>query len=44
LREYGSAAQSERADLDKYLAASVNGNEESCRAAVGADRIATLTT
>jgi glutaconate CoA-transferase, subunit A len=44
LPEDGSAAQSGRADLDKYLAACVNGGEERYRAAVGADRLATLTT
>ena len=44
LREYVSAAQSGQAGLDKYLATYVNGSEESYRAAVGADRLATLTT
>ena len=44
LREYVSAAQSGPAGLDKYLATYVNGSEESYRAAVGPDRLATLTT
>jgi glutaconate CoA-transferase subunit A len=44
LREYASAAQSGQADLDKYLATYVDGSEESYRAAVGADRLAALTT
>ena len=44
LREYVSAAQSGQADLDKYLATYVNGSEESYRAAVGAGRLAALTT
>src|SRR6185437_6074882 len=42
LREYVSAAQSGTADLDKYLAAYVNGSEESYRAAVGPGRLAAL--
>jgi glutaconate CoA-transferase, subunit A len=44
LREYVSAAQTGAADLDKYLAAYVNGSEESYREAVGADRLAALAT
>jgi glutaconate CoA-transferase subunit A len=44
LREYVSAAQAGQADLDKYLATYVNGSEESYRAAVGAGRLAALTT
>jgi accessory colonization factor AcfC len=40
----GSAVQSGQADLDKYLAAYVNRSGESYRAAVGADRLATLVT
>jgi glutaconate CoA-transferase, subunit A len=44
LREYMSAAQAGGADLDKYLATYVNGSEQSYRAAVGAGRLAALTT
>jgi glutaconate CoA-transferase subunit A len=44
LREYVSAAQSGPDGLEKYLATYVNGSEESYRAAVGADRLAALTT
>jgi len=44
LREYVSAAQAGGADLDKYLATFVAGSEESYRAAVGAGRLAALTT
>jgi hypothetical protein len=44
LREDASAAQAGQADLDKYLAACLSGSGESYNAAVGADRLATLTT
>jgi glutaconate CoA-transferase, subunit A len=44
LREYVSAAQSGPAGLDKYLATYVHGSEEGYRKAIGADRLATLTT
>jgi len=44
LREYVSAAQSGPDGLEKYLATYVNGSEESYQAAVGAGRLATLTT
>lgn len=44
LREYLSAVQAGPADLDKYMASYVEGGEESYRAAVGADRLAALTT
>jgi len=44
LREYVSAAQSGPDGLEKYLATYVNGSEESYQAAVGASRLAALTT
>jgi glutaconate CoA-transferase, subunit A len=44
LREYLAAAQSGPGGLEKYLASYVNGSEEGYRAAVGAGRLATLTT
>ena len=44
LREYASAAQSGPDGLEKYLATYVNGSEESYQAAVGASRLAALTT
>ena len=44
LREYVSAAQSGADGLEKYLATYVNGSEESYQAAVGASRLAALTT
>jgi glutaconate CoA-transferase, subunit A len=44
LREYVSAAQSGPDGLEKYLATYVNGSEESYQAAVGAGRLAALTT
>jgi glutaconate CoA-transferase, subunit A len=44
LREYVSAAQSGPDGLGKYLATYVNGSEESYQAAVGAGRLAALTT
>jgi glutaconate CoA-transferase subunit A len=43
LREYVSAAQSGPDGLEKYLATYVNGSEESYQAAVGASRLAALT-
>ncbi len=42
LREYVSAAESGREDLEKYLAAYVQGSEEDYRDAVGAGRLAAL--
>ena len=42
LREYVSAAESGREDLEKYLAAYVQGSEEDYREAVGSDRLAAL--
>jgi glutaconate CoA-transferase, subunit A len=42
LREYVSAAESGREDLEKYLAAYVQGSEEDYRKAVGSDRLAAL--
>jgi glutaconate CoA-transferase, subunit A len=44
LRDYVSAAQAGPAGVDKYLATYLGGTEESYRAAVGADRLAALTT
>jgi glutaconate CoA-transferase subunit A len=44
LREYVSAAQSGPVDLDKYLATYVHSSEEGYREAIGADRLAALTT
>ena len=44
LREYVSAVQSGPDGLEKYLATYVNGSEESYQAAVGAGRLAALTT
>jgi len=44
LREYVSAAQSGPDGLEKYLATYVSGSEQSYQAAVGADRMAALTT
>ena len=42
LREYVSAAESGREDLEKYLATYVQGTEEDYRDAVGAGQLATL--
>jgi glutaconate CoA-transferase, subunit A len=44
LREYVSAAQSGPSDLEKYLATYVGGGEEGYREAIGAGRLAALTT
>jgi glutaconate CoA-transferase, subunit A len=44
LLQYVSASRSSPADLEKYLAAYVGDSEEDYRAAVGADRLAALTT